>query len=98
VAGRLLLGEFRAWTIAQTAAAWSFAASVPCAPNRPRDRHYLCARALDSYRRLLREDAAAPGIFATVTAALVAELVIENKAPRRASPPLCLAIWRAWTA
>ena len=82
VAGLLLLGEFRDWTIDQTADAWSFDASVQFALNLPRDRQYLCARSLDSYRRLLREDEAAQGIFETVTAALVKELGIELKAQR----------------
>ncbi len=82
VAGLLLLGEFRDWTIDQTADAWSFDASVQFALNLPCDRQYLCARSLDSYRRLLREDEAAQGIFETVTAALVKELGIELKAQR----------------
>jgi hypothetical protein len=82
MAGLLLLAEFRDWTIDQAAAAWSFDASVQFALNLPRDRQYLCPRSLDNYRRLLREDEAAQGIFETVTAALVAELGIEIKAQR----------------
>lgn len=77
VCGLLLLAEFRDLTIDQAADAWSFDASVQFALNLPRDRQYLCARTVDSYRQLLREDEAAQDIFEKVTAALVEELGLE---------------------
>jgi Transposase DDE domain/Transposase domain (DUF772) len=75
--GLMLLAEFRDLTIDQAASAWSFDASVQYALNLPRDRQYLCARTLDTYRQLLREDESAQGIFEEVTAALVQELGVE---------------------
>lgn len=82
MAGLMLVAEFRDWTIEQAADAWSFDASVQFALNLPRDRQYLCARSLDSYRHLLREDEAAQGIFETVTTALIGELGVAIKKQR----------------
>jgi hypothetical protein len=50
---------------------------VQYALNLPRDRQYLCARTLNTYRQLLREDESAQGIFEEVTAALIQELGVE---------------------
>ncbi|MFN0130460.1 MAG: transposase [Verrucomicrobiales bacterium] len=80
--GLLLLAEFRDWTIDQAASAWGLDAGVQYALNLPRDRQYLCARTLDTYRQLLRENEAAQGIFEEVTAALVKELGVEIKKQR----------------
>ena len=82
MSGLLLLAEFRDWTIDQAADAWSFDASVQFALNLPRDRQYLCARSMDNYRQLLRQDETAEGIFETVTTALVEELGVQIKKQR----------------
>jgi len=80
--GLMLVAEFRDLTIDEAVSAWTFDASVQYALNLPRDRQYLSARTLDSYRQLLREDESAQGIFEEVTAALVKELGVEIKKQR----------------
>ena len=72
--GLLLLGEFRNWTVEQTADAWCFDASVQFALNLPRDNQHICDRTVDSYRQLLRENETAQGIFEEVTAEIIREL------------------------
>lgn len=72
--GLLLLGEFRNWTVEQTADAWCFDASVQFALNLPRDNQHICDRTVDSYRQLLRENETAQGIFERVTAEIIREL------------------------
>lgn len=72
--GLLLLGEFRNWTVEQTADAWCFDASVQFALNLPRDNQHICERTVDSYRQLLRENETAQGIFEKVTAEIIREL------------------------
>jgi len=74
--GLLLLGEFRNWTVEQTADAWCFDASVQFALNLPRDNQHICDRTVDSYRQLLRENETAQGIFEKVTAEIIRELGI----------------------
>lgn len=59
----LLLGEYRNWTVDQTADAWSFDASVQCALGLPRDRQHMSPRTVNNYRTLLRENELAQGIF-----------------------------------
>src|SRR5579862_754123 len=82
LSGLLLIAEFKDWTIDQAAEAWSFDASVQFALNLPRDRQYLCARTLDNYRRLLREEIEVQEIFLTVTAKLVEELDLDIRKQR----------------
>ena len=82
LAGLLLIAEFKDLTIDAAAEAWSYDASVQFALGLPRDRQYLCARTLDNYRRLLRENADVQDIFATVTAALVGELELDIRRQR----------------
>ena len=74
--GLLLLGEFRNWTVEQTANAWCFDASVQFALNLPRDNQHICDRTVDGYRKLLRENETAQGIFEKVTAEIIRELGI----------------------
>ena len=74
--GLLLLGEFRNWTVEQTANAWCFDASVQFALNLPRDNQHICDRTVDGYRQLLRENETAQGIFEKVTAEIIRELGI----------------------
>jgi hypothetical protein len=82
VCGLLVFGEFRDWTVEQTANAWCYDASIQYALNLPRDRQYLSERAVDDYRRLLRESEAAQEVFEEVTAAIVRELKLEIKKQR----------------
>jgi|GEM_PF-625086 len=72
--GLLLLGEFRNWTVEQTADAWCFDASVQFALNLPRDNQHICDRTVDNYRHLLRENETAQDIFEKVTAEIIREL------------------------
>jgi hypothetical protein len=80
--GLMLLAEFRDLTINQAASAWSFDASVQYELNLPRVRQYLCPRTLDTYRHLLRQDEAAQGSFAEVTAAPIKALGAEIRRER----------------
>ena len=54
--GLLLMGEYRNWTVEQTANAWCFDASVQFALNLPRDNQTISERTVDNYRQLLREN------------------------------------------
>ena len=74
--GLLLMGEFRNWTVEQTANEWCFDASVQFALNLPRDNQHICDRTVDGYRQLLRENETAQGIFEKVTAEIIRELGI----------------------
>ncbi len=69
--------EFKDWTIDQAAEAYTFDTSLHFALNLSNRRNYLCSRSVDSYRRLMREDQHAAGIFAQVTDTLVKELDIR---------------------
>jgi hypothetical protein len=82
LSGLLLIAEFKNWTIDEAAEAWTFDAGVQFALHLPRDRQYLCARSLDNYRKLLREDGNVEEIFTTVSAALVQELELDIRRQR----------------
>ena len=69
--GLLLLGEYRNWTVEQTANAWCFDASVQFALNLPRDNQVICERTVDNYRQVIRESEAAQTIYENVTSAIV---------------------------
>lgn len=77
ICGLLLLGEFRNWSVDQTANAWCFDASVQFALNLPRDHQSLCPRTVDNYRQLVREDEIAQEIYEEVTAAIVKEMKLQ---------------------
>ena len=78
----LLLGEFRNWTVDQTAHAWCFDASVQFALNLGCDRQEICPRTVDSYRKLLRENNMAQDIFENVTTVIVKEFQLSIKKQR----------------
>jgi hypothetical protein len=82
LSGLLLIAEFKNWTIDEAAEAWTLDAGVQFALHLPRDRQYLCARTLDNYRRLLRENVDVQEIFMIVTAALVMELELDIRRQR----------------
>jgi len=82
VCGLLLLGEYRNWTIEQTASAWCFDASVQFALNLPRDNQSMSERTVDNYRQLLRESESAQGIFEEVTSEIVREMGLAIKKQR----------------
>jgi hypothetical protein len=82
LSGLLLIAEFKNWTIAEAAEAWSLDAGVQFALHLPRDRQYLCPRTLDNYRKLLRENGDVQEIFTTVTRALIEALEIEIRRQR----------------
>jgi len=69
--GLLLLGEYRIWSVEQTANAWCFDASVQFALNLPRDKQNISERTVDNYRQLLRESEAAQDIFESVTGEII---------------------------
>ena len=80
--GLLLLGEYRNWSVEQTANAWCFDASVQFALNLPRDKQNISERTVDNYRQLLRESEAAQDIFETVTGEIIREMGIAIKKQR----------------
>ena len=80
--GLLLLGEYRNWTVEQTANAWCFDASVQFALNLPRDNQVICERTVDNYRQVIRESEAAQTIYENVTSAIVRELGLSIKKQR----------------
>lgn len=82
MAGLMLIAEFRDLTGEQTAAAYTFDASVQYALNLPRDHQYLSPRSVDNYRKAFREDEQAQSVFIEVSKALVAELNIDIKQQR----------------
>ena len=80
--GLLLMGEYRNWTVEQTANAWCFDASVQFALNLPRDNQTISERTVDNYRQLLRENEIAQGIFEQVTGEIIREMGLEIKKQR----------------
>ena len=80
--GLLLLGEYRNWSVEQTASAWCFDASVQFALNLPRDNQSISERTVDSYRQLLRESESAQVIFEEVTGEIIREMGLEIKKQR----------------
>jgi len=82
MSGLLLIAEFKDWTIDQAAEAWTLDAGVQYALHLPRDRQYLSARTLDTYRRWLREKVEVQDLFTMVTSALVEELELDIKKQR----------------
>ena len=82
ICGLLLLGEYRNWTVEETANAWCFDASVQFALNLPRDHQHISERTVESYRQLLRENEVAQGIFEEVTSKIIQELGIVIKKQR----------------
>ena len=82
MSGLLLIAEFKNWTIDEAVEAWTLDAGVQYALHLPRDRQYLCARTLDNYRRLLREQVDVQAVFTTVTRALVAALEVDIRQQR----------------
>jgi hypothetical protein len=82
MAGLMLIAEFRDLTGEQTAAAYTFDASVQFALNLPRDHQYLSPRSVDNYRKAFREDELAQSVFIEVSKALVSELNIDIKQQR----------------
>jgi hypothetical protein len=82
LSGLLLIAEFKDWTIDEAAEAWTLDAGVQFALHLPRDRQYLCARSVDNYRKLLREDGDVEEVFTTVTAALIKELELDIRKQR----------------
>jgi hypothetical protein len=80
--GLLLLGEYRNWTVEQTANAWCFDASVQFALNLPRDNQSISERTVDNYRQLLRENEMAQDIFEKVTGEIIREMGLVIKKQR----------------
>jgi len=80
--GLLLLGEYRNWTVEQTANAWCFDASVQFALNLPRDNQSISERTVDNYRQLLRENEMAQDIFEKVTGEIIREMGLAIKKQR----------------
>jgi len=80
--GLLLLGEYRNWSVEQTASAWCFDASVQFALNLPRDNQNISERTVDNYRQLLRENEVAQGIFEEVTREIIREMGLAIKKQR----------------
>jgi hypothetical protein len=77
MAGLMLIAEFKDLTVDQTAAAYTFDASVQFALNLPRDGQYVSPRTVDNYRKLFRENDLAQQIFQNVAKTLIEELGIE---------------------
>jgi hypothetical protein len=80
--GLLLLGEYRNWTVEETANAWCFDASVQFALNLPRDKQSISERTVDNYRQLLRENEMAQDIFEKVTGEIIREMGLSIKKQR----------------
>ena len=56
MAGLLLIAEFRNYTVEETANAYTYDSSIQYALDIQRDHQYVCARTIDNYRKLFRED------------------------------------------
>ena len=80
--GLIFIGEFRNYTIDQTARAYATDASVQYALDLPRDGQYVAPRTIDNYRKLIRENEYAEDIFYQVASTLVKELDLTIKKQR----------------
>jgi len=77
MAALVFIQEFKNWTVQEAVDALIFNNGIHFALNLPNRRNYLCARTLEEYRRLVREEEAAGELFMEVTRALVEALNIS---------------------